>query len=417
MKIKLWPSGKRGAGAGPGGTPRDERPIEHPAIVHVDPAQLDAETRAVYRDAREAAAEAKVEESTRRKHEFVVSRPFQLGFTATLGVLIALVVGGIVVQLGTVIMYVASALFLALGLDPVVRWLERHKIPRPAGIAIVFAGFVAVVAGLIALIAPVITKQVTQLINGAPDMIRDLNEQNWFVDLNQRFHEYVDFEGLLKTGQDFVSQPKSWATVAGGVWEAGMGIANGVTAAIIILILTLYFLASLRSIKRAFYALVPRSGRAQVIDITEQVTKSVGAYIVGQVSLAAINALLGYVMMLIVGVPFAGIVVVGVFLFALIPLVGSLCATVLVALVALIDSPTTALIALIYYLVYMQIEAYVLSPRIMSRAVSVPGAFVVIGALTGGTLLGLLGALIAIPVTASILMIVKQVWVPRQQRR
>jgi len=110
-------------------------------------------------------------------------------------------------------------------------------------------------------------------------------------------------------------------------------------------------------------------------------------------------------------------VAVGVFLLALIPLIGSVLATVLVSTVALFNSPTTALVAAVYYLIYMQIESYLLTPRVMNRVVSVPGALVVIGALAGGTLLGLLGALISIPVTAMVLMIIKQVWVPRQDRQ
>ena len=184
---------------------------------------------------------------------------------------------------------------------------------------------------------------------------------------------------------------------------------------LIVLILSLYFLASLQATKRAFYSIVPRSKRAQVIDITEQITKSVGGYVNGIVILALINSVLGFVMMMIVGVPFAGLVAVGVFFLALIPLFGSVLATVLVAGVALFNSPTAAIIAAVYYLIYMQVEAYLLTPRIMNRVVSVPGALVVIGALAGGTLLGLLGALISIPVTAMILMIIKQVWVPRQE--
>src|SRR5690606_30209358 len=104
----------------------------------------------------------------------------------------------------------------------------------------------------------------------------DITHQDWFIDVNTRFGQFVDLDGLLKTGQDLVSNPENWASVAGGVWQAGVGIANGLTAALIVLILSLYFLSALKTIKRAFYMLVPRSGRAKVMDITEQVTKSVG---------------------------------------------------------------------------------------------------------------------------------------------
>ncbi|UOQ61557.1 AI-2E family transporter [Leucobacter rhizosphaerae] len=389
----------------------------HPDVVHVDLETLDAETRAMYRDAREAAADAQEERAKSTTREFVVRSPFQLGFTVTLGVLVALLFGGMVGELSTIIMYVVAALFVALGLDPVVRWLERKGLKRSLGIGVVFGGFVLVIGGLLGIIIPMIANQVSLLIRSAPTLFRDITHQQWFVDVNQQFGQFIDFDGLLKMGQDLVSRPENWAQVAGGVWQAGIGIANGLTAALIVLILTLYFLASLRVIKRAFYSLVPRSGRSKVIDITEQVTKSVGGYISGMVVLAFINSVLGFVMMTIVGVPFAGLVAVGVFLLALIPLIGSVLATVLVSIVALFDSPTTALIAAAYYLIYMQIESYLLTPRVMNRVVSVPGSLVVIGALAGGTLLGLLGALISIPVTAMVLMIIKQVWVPRQELR
>ena len=391
---------------------------EHPDIVRVDLESLDAETRQMYRDAREAAAAEAAEEALGRsnRREFIVRSPFQLGFIVTLGGLVAILVGAMIGQLSTIIMYVVGALFIALALEPVVRWLERHGVKRPLGIGIVFASFLLIVAGILAVVIPMIANQIVTLARTAPAYFTDILNQEWYQALKERFGQYIDFDELLKTAQSFVASPDNWAQVAGGVWQAGIGIANGVTAGLIVLILSLYFLASLQATKRAFYSIMPRSSRARVIDITEQITKSVGGYVNGIVILALINAVLGFVMMTIVGVPFAGLVAVGVFFLALIPLFGSVLATVLVAGVALFNSPTAAIIAAVYYLIYMQLEAYLLTPKIMNRVVSVPGALVVIGALAGGTLLGLLGALISIPVTAMILMIVKQVWVPRQEQ-
>lgn len=390
---------------------------DHPDVIRVDLEQLDAETRKMYREAREAEAAEAAEASSGRRgiREFVIRQPFQLGFIVTLGALTAMLFGGMIGQLSTIIMYVVGALFIALALEPVVRWLERHRVKRPLGIAIVFASFILVIAGILALVIPMIANQIAVLVRTAPSYFTDIVNQDWYRTLNANFGEYVDFPGLLHTAQDFVGKPENWAQVAGGVWQAGIGIANGLTAGLIVLILSLYFLASLQATKRAFYSIMPRSNRARVIDITEQITKSVGGYVNGIVILALINAVCGFIMMTIVGVPFAGLVAVGVFFLALIPLFGSVLATVLVAGVALFNSPTAAIIAAVYYLIYMQLEAYLLTPKIMNRVVSVPGALVVIGALAGGTLLGLLGALISIPVTAMILMIIKQVWVPRQE--
>jgi predicted PurR-regulated permease PerM len=119
-------------------------------------------------------------------------------------------------------------------------------------------------------------------------------------------------------------------------------------------------------------------------------------------------------MMSIVGIEFSLVLACITFSLALIPLVGSISGAAIVVLVALTASPTAALIAAVYYLIYLQIEAYLISPRIMTKAVAVPGAVVVVAALAGGALLGILGALVAIPVAASIILIIRQVWVPRQ---
>ena len=119
-------------------------------------------------------------------------------------------------------------------------------------------------------------------------------------------------------------------------------------------------------------------------------------------------------MMSIVGIKFSLVLASITFSLALIPLVGSISGAAIVTVVALTTSPTAAVIAGIYYLIYMQIEAYVISPRIMTKAVAVPGAVVVVAALAGGALMGVIGALVAIPVAASIILIIRQVWVPRQ---
>jgi len=121
--------------------------------------------------------------------------------------------------------------------------------------------------------------------------------------------------------------------------------------------------------------------------------------------------------MTIAGVPFSVVLAFITFLLALIPLVGAITGASIVTLVSLTISPGMALAVGLYYLFYMQIEAYVISPRIMKRAVSVPGGVVVVAAMAGGTLLGIMGALIAIPVAASIILVIRQVWMPRQNLR
>ena len=166
------------------------------------------------------------------------------------------------------------------------------------------------------------------------------------------------------------------------------------------------------------------SRRPKFASIAEQIFSSVGRYVVGQVGLALVNGVLSFIFLSIAtnfGAQLPAVFAFIAFLGSLIPLVGTVSAAVLIVLGQLVLSPVAVpgappiwLIVAIYYLVYMQVEAYVLSPNIMNRAVKVPGVIVVLAALVGGTLLGILGALIAIPVAAAILLIIDQVVVPKQ---
>lgn len=385
------------------------KPGEMPAYFD----SLDPETKDMMR-----AAQADQDDTPGETFKaFLMRSPFKLGFLATIGGLAAILLGQALGQLSAILIYIVAALFIALGLDPVVRWLGSKKISRPLAITIVFGGFTLIVIVLIAWLAPVIVKQVTQLIQTAPQYLTDIQNQQWFIDLNNSIGPVIDLNAVLQDLETFVQKPENWAAFAGGLWQVGVGLANGVTAGIIVFILSLYFLSSLQLIKRSFYKMAPKTSRFRVMHITEQVTQSIGGYISGMVSLAAISAVLGFIAMTIVGVPFSSILALVLFGLGLIPLIGPLLGWTVVVIVALFASPITAISIGIFGLIYMQVEAYVMTPRIMNKAVSVPGSLVVIGAMAGGTLLGLLGALIAIPVTAMILIIIKQVWMPLQDKR
>ena len=196
-----------------------------------------------------------------------------------------------------------------------------------------------------------------------------------------------------------------------------MAVLSGVVSVFTVLVLTLYFLSSLPTIKRAAYAMVPASRRPRVAILAEEIMRRVGSYAIGQVLVATINACCSYLMMKIVGIPYAAVLAVVVGLLGLIPMVGATLGALVVALVALFGDPVRALIALTYFLVYQQIENYLISPRIMQRTVSVPGAVTIIAAMVGGALAGVLGALLAIPTAAGLLLLYEEVLVPRQAAR
>ena len=208
--------------------------------------------------------------------------------------------------------------------------------------------------------------------------------------------------------------PEFIAAIGGGALALGIGLVSFITGAFIVIALTLYFLASLSDMKNALYALAPARNRPRLADMTERVTASVGSSIIGSVILAGLNAGTVFVLHWVIGLPFAALMAAVAFVITLIPLFGSVIFLVIGSVVALFTSPTQALIFAIAYLIYIQIESYILSPRIMNKAISIPGVLVLIGAMVGGTLLGVLGVLLALPTMAMILLIIREVWVPKQ---
>jgi predicted PurR-regulated permease PerM len=340
--------------------------------------------------------------------------PFMYGLLGALGVLVALMLGGIVNQLATVLVYIGVAIFLALGLDPIVAFLER-KLPRPAAVAIVVAGVVLAFAGIILAIVPILVEQIANLIENGPQMVKDIMASAWFKDLNSQFGS--TFEDAANGVLSFLQDPGNLADIGGGVFAVGAGIAGGFTGVTIVLILTLYFMASLRSMKGVAARFVPAYQRDTFSGLLDDVSGAVGRYVIGQASLALVNGVLSLIFLSIIGAPVPALLALIAFIGSMIPLVGTLSASIINSLICLIVSPVTALIAFVYYLVYMQIEAYVLSPRIMNKAVAVPGALVVIAAVAGGALGGILGALVAIPVAASIIIIVQKVVFPTQDSK
>jgi predicted PurR-regulated permease PerM len=340
-------------------------------------------------------------------------RAFRIGFVGALGVLGALLLGGIVGQLGTVILYVALALFLALGLDPVVSWLQHQSMPRWLAILLVVVVVVGVFVGLIATIVPIVIEQTKIIVEDWPTIVQNVEESDFVVWLNGIIGGDAIQQGVSAIG-DWLGDPENFGSLTGGILAVGAGIAGGFTGATIVLILTLYFLASLHSMKRYATRFVPASSRGKFREVSEEITGSVGRYVIGQGSLGLINGVLSFIYLSIIGAPAPILLAFIAFLCSLVPLIGTLTGAIIISLVSFAASPETALAAAIYYLIYMQVEAYVLSPRIMNRAVSVPGALVVIAAVAGGTLGGVLGALVAIPIAASLITIVEKVVFPRQ---
>ena len=339
--------------------------------------------------------------------------PFYMGFVGAIGVLSALLLWHTLGRLTTVLTLIVVAFFLTLALNPLVETLTRRGVKRAAAVAIAFAGLVAVFTLLGVVVVPPVISQGTELVGAAPDWLDEILKSRWVQDLD-RHYDVVDkvrgeFNKRLTDG-NFLSQ------LFGGVLGVGAAVIGGIFQAFTVLVLTLFLLGSLPRVKQAAYAIVPASRRPRVISLSEEIMRRTGSYAIGQVAVATINAVCSWIMMVIVGIPYAAVLAVAVGFLGLIPMVGATIGAALVCLVAVFDEPKKAIIAAIYYVVYQQIENYLVAPKIMQRTVSVPGAVTVVAALAGGTLLGVLGALLAIPVAAGLLLLYEEVLLPRQRR-
>ncbi|WP_250646184.1 AI-2E family transporter [Microbacterium tenebrionis] len=344
-----------------------------------------------------------------------IDKPFVFGFLVTLGGLAAILLGLALSNLSTVIIYIALALFAALGLDPAVRFLERRGLGRGWSVVVVLVALIAALALILWIIIPVVVEQITLFAKSVPGLIADFTGSDLYATLEAQFGD--QFQELVSDVQGFLTDPNNIAAIGGGALQVGASIANAISGVVIVLVLVIYFVATLPTMKQAMLRLVPPRGRENTAIITDQITDSVGGYVMGMVTLAFINAVVVLLLYTVMSLPFPLLLAVVAFLITLIPLVGSLIFWVIGTGIALFADPVLALVFAVIYLVYMQLESYFLTPRVMNRAISIPGSLVVIGALVGGTLLGLLGALVAVPVTASILIIIKKVWIPRQDSR
>ena len=342
----------------------------------------------------------------------MLDKPLALGFLTTIGVIGALILASALGSISTILVYIVLAMFLAVGLDPIVRRLERQGMKRGAAIVIVFGGFILLFAAVLIWVLPPVLAQIGEFVEAIPEAIIGIPDTEWFATLDR------DAQGAILDAMhqlaDWVSSPATIAAVSGGVLAVGIGIISAITASFIVVALTLYFLASLSGIKAAFYSLAPAHSRPRLSSMTERITDSVGGALIGSVILAAINAGVVFVLHIAIRLPFPALMATIAFVVTLIPLFGSVIFLVIGTGVALFTGPVPALIFAVCYLIYIQIESYVVSPRVMNKQVAIPAALVLIGALVGGALMGIIGVLVALPVMASILLIIREVVVPKQ---
>lgn len=337
--------------------------------------------------------------------------PFYLGFIGGLGFLTALWLVTQVQAIGQTLMLVVVALFLAAGLNPSVEFFEKRGMRRPYAVLTVIFLFLTAVALFVVAIAPVIADQVKALTDNAPQWLDQL-ERNRQV---QRLDDEYD---VITKIQDYVTDGKFVGAIFGGAVGIGLAVLGALFNGFIIIVLTLYFLASLETTKTGIYRLAPASRRDRVSKLGDRIVRSVGGYVSGAFVVAMCAGISSLVFLFAAGLgEYAVALAFVVALLDVIPMIGATIGAVIVTAIAFATDWKIGVACVIFYVIYQQVENYVIYPRVMSKSVDLPGAATVIAALIGAALFGVIGALLAIPTAASILMLVREVWVRRQDAR
>jgi predicted PurR-regulated permease PerM len=333
--------------------------------------------------------------------------PFRIGFTGAVGVLLAYGLAQAVLKAQSILILVVVAFFIALGLNPLVRMLTRAGLKRGLAVLVVLLGVVLVFALALFAVVPLFLDQIGNLVRTGPDILTETLRNPQVNALNERFQ-------VVDKARNALSSGGSAGALVGGLVGAGRAVASALVSGFTLLILSLYFLVSLPAIKNAIVRLAPASRRNRTTYLSEQIFLRISSYISGTFIVAAIAGITTFVFLLVVGLgQYALALAVLIAVLDIIPLVGATLAALIIVVVAFVHSPTTGIIALVFYLLYQQFENYVIQPRVFKKAVDVPGALVVIAALVGGALLGIVGALLSVPVAAVALLILREVAQPR----
>ena len=337
--------------------------------------------------------------------------PFYIGFFGGLGFVVAGWLFHEFERIGGVLILIIVSLFIAAGLNPSVEWFQRRGLRRSLAVTMVIILFLCAVALFLWAIVPVITKQVAEITDNAPE---------WFDQLqrNRQVQELDDQFDVIDKVREYVQDGNFATGLFGGVLGLSLRVLGALANTFLIIVLTLYFLSSLEKTKTALYSLAPASRRERVRKLGDRVIESVGGYVAGAFVVALCAGVSSLIFLFVVGMgEYAVALAFVVALLDVIPMIGATIGAVIVSAIGFATDWKIGVACVIFYLIYQQLENYVLYPRVMSRSVDVPGAVTVIAALVGASLLGVVGALLAIPTAAAILLITREVFIRRQDAR
>ena len=331
--------------------------------------------------------------------------PFMVGMMGALGVAVTIGLVELFLKATSVLILIGLAFFIAAGLDPVVVWLNRHGIRRWAAVLIVILALFAFIGGFIAAAIPPVSAQTSALINELPRYVHQLQDHSSTLGkLNDKYHIQQRVTSLLST---------KGSALAGGVIGAGKIVISTVSSLLLVAVMTIYFLIGMPRVKLFLYHLIPHSRRTRAVLIGDEIFTKVGGYVLGNVITSFIAGAGTFLWMLAWGIPYPALLGLLIFLLDLIPVIGSTVGGAIVTLVALTVSIPVAIGTLVFYCAYRLAEDYLLVPRIIGHTVKVPALGGMVAIVLGGVVMGIIGALIALPVAAAIQLLLEEITFPR----
>jgi predicted PurR-regulated permease PerM len=334
--------------------------------------------------------------------------PFYRGFWATIGVVAAVVLASAINDASSVLLLVLVAVFLAVGLNPIVELLIHRGCKRGWAVVIVAILVLAVFAVVTIVFIGVLRNQILTFVDDAPHLLHDLLKHKSIKHLDDKYHIISSLETKLE-------DPNFAENTFGGVFNAGLSVFHAVASTVVVFVLTLYFLAALPTLKRGVYSLAPASRRARVGKLGDEILRRVGRYVVGAFLVALLAGTVSLIFLFIVGLgEYALPLAIMVAILDLVPLVGSIVGAAIVSVVGIATSLPIGIACIAFYLVYEALEGYVIYPRVMRSSVDVPEYVTIVAVLLGGAVGGVVGALLALPIAAAFMLLLREVWIRRQ---
>ncbi|WP_433307816.1 AI-2E family transporter [Actinoplanes sp. CA-030573] len=335
--------------------------------------------------------------------------PFMIGLLGGFGVILAYAIFLGIRNAASILVLIFIASFLAIGLNPAITRLRRWGVPRGGAVAIVALVVLGLLVGGIAALVPPLVTQTNELIHNVPGYVQQLQRNETINELVVRYNIMEKVTSAVNAG--------TVGNAVGGVVGGTKLIFGTIFNTLTVLVLTIYFMAAFDRLRESAYSLVPASRRNRVRLLTDEILTKVGAYMVGALAIAVVAGASSFVLAMVLGLayPFALAVVVAVC--DLIPQIGATLGAIIVSLVGFASSLTAGIVCVVFFIVYQQVENYLIYPNVMRRSVKVSDVAAVVAALLGVALFGVVGALVAIPMVAAVQLIIREVVVPSQQSR